>query len=81
MRRARPSVRPQHHGIFLFMKTTQPLATHTVGKARVAIYPTDADMGAAAAVQAASLIRDAIAERGGARIMVGTGNSQRTLID
>jgi glucosamine-6-phosphate deaminase len=63
------------------MTTTQPLATHTFGNARVAIYPTDADMGAAAAVHAASLIRDAIAERGGARIMVGTGNSQRSLID
>jgi glucosamine-6-phosphate deaminase len=63
------------------MTTLQPLATPIFGKARVAIYPNDADMGAAAAVQAASLIRDAIAGRGGARIMVGTGNSQRTLID
>ena len=62
-------------------KSSQSLATHAYGKARVAIYSTDADMGAAAAVQAARLIHNAITERGGARIMVGTGNSQRSLID
>jgi glucosamine-6-phosphate deaminase len=63
------------------MNTTSPLVSYTVGKAHVAIYSTDAKMGAAAALAAANLIGETIAARGLARIMVGTGNSQRSLID
>lgn len=46
------------------------------GKARVQVYPSPKAMGEAAARQAAEIIREAIAERGKARIVVATGNSQ-----
>jgi glucosamine-6-phosphate deaminase len=55
--------------------------TKRVDQAKVTILPTDEAMGAAAAGHAAHLIRAAILEQGHARIMVGTGNSQRSLID
>jgi glucosamine-6-phosphate deaminase len=58
-----------------------PLATLSFQKARVTIHPTDAEMGAAAADLAAQIIRATISEHGSARIMVGTGNSQRSVID
>jgi glucosamine-6-phosphate deaminase len=43
---------------------------------RVLVYPTRAEMSAAAAHHAAASIRDAIAARGGARLVAATGASQ-----
>jgi len=47
----------------------------------VSIFPSGRALGAAAAADAASLIRAAIQARGWARIMIGTGNSQLETID
>jgi glucosamine-6-phosphate deaminase len=44
------------------------------------IYPSSVELGAAAAHRAAMLMRDAIAHHGSARIIVGTGNSQKEVI-
>jgi glucosamine-6-phosphate deaminase len=51
------------------------------GDARVAVYRSAASAGAAAAVQAARLIRSAIAKQGRARVIGATGNSQIPLVD
>ena len=50
------------------------------GNAQVRIYETMDEMGKAAAKHAASLIREAVQQRGEARIMVATGNSQVAVI-
>ena len=57
-----------------------PAAFH-VGSARVRLHRDRGSSGAAAAVTAAAIIRDAIATRGSARIMVATGNSQLAMIE
>lgn len=46
------------------------------GKNTAFVFPNAAEMGAAASVQTAKIINQAIAEREEARIMVATGNSQ-----
>jgi glucosamine-6-phosphate deaminase len=51
------------------------------GKAKVEIYPSARALGKAAAEMAAQVIRSAITERGRARVIVATGNSQIPLID
>ena len=53
----------------------------TVGTAEVEVYATKADAGAAAAHAAAEIMRRALAGRGRARIIVGTGNSQEELVN
>lgn len=50
------------------------------GRNTAYIFPTPAEMGEAAAVQAAKIINQAVAEREEARIMVATGNSQDDFI-
>jgi glucosamine-6-phosphate deaminase len=52
-----------------------------VDSARVQIYPSQQDLGAAAARRAAELINRAIESRGRARLIVATGNSQVPLVD
>jgi len=52
----------------------------TVGTATVEVYPTKAAGGAAAAGQAAGIMRAALAQKGRARIIIGTGNSQDEMI-
>ena len=51
------------------------------GNARVGIYSNRQTMGLAAAADAAAFIRKTVQERGRARIMVATGNSQLDVID
>jgi glucosamine-6-phosphate deaminase len=51
------------------------------GNAAVRVFENRHLMGLAAAADAAALIRKAVADRGSARIMVATGNSQLDLID
>lgn len=51
------------------------------GNAHVGIYSTRQAMGLAAAADAAAFIRKTVQERGHARIMVATGNSQLDLIN
>jgi glucosamine-6-phosphate deaminase len=57
-----------------------PLREFPVDKARIYIYPSKRDTSLAAALEVASLLRSALAQRGSARIIVGTGNSQDDLI-
>ena len=58
----------------------EPLAGFQQGNAWVVIFANPDDLGRAAATQAASVINNAIQQRGRARIIVGTGNSQDRLI-
>jgi glucosamine-6-phosphate deaminase len=51
------------------------------GRARIHIYPSRSELGAAAAARAAQLIRDAIAKHRRARVIVATGNSQLPLVE
>jgi glucosamine-6-phosphate deaminase len=57
-----------------------PPTQRNYGNARVGIYSTRQMMGLAAAADAAALIRKTVQERGQARIMIATGNSQLDLI-
>jgi len=57
-----------------------PLRSFQVDKARVYVYPSKLETSEAAAAEAASILRDALAKRGSARIIVGTGNSQIDMI-
>lgn len=58
-----------------------PLRTFQQNQAIVQIWPSSAELGKAAASEAGDIIRTAISQRGQARIIVGTGNSQLDLIN
>ncbi|MCL5743657.1 MAG: glucosamine-6-phosphate deaminase [Acidobacteria bacterium] len=57
-----------------------PLREFIVDQARVYIYQTKPQTSEAAALAASAIMRSALAERGSARIIVGTGNSQEDMI-
>lgn len=59
---------------------TTPDQSLQYGKAKVRIFATREELGRAAAQDAAAFIRHAIVERGSARIMVATGNSQLDVV-
>lgn len=59
----------------------QPLSERRVDKLRVAIHADIASMGRAAALQARQHIQTAIEERGSARIILATGNSQLAFLE
>lgn len=63
------------------MSHSGPLREFISGKAKVEIYASASALGRAAAEMAAQVIRRAIAERGRARVIVATGNSQIPLIE
>ncbi len=60
--------------------TSNPIYTTTVGQLPVTVYRTNEALGAAAAAEAAAVIRAAVRERGVANIIVATGNSQLTFL-
>lgn len=60
--------------------TVQPVKEATYDQLRVSIYLDNETMGRAAAEAAAAIIVQAIAERGGANIVLATGNSQLTFL-
>jgi glucosamine-6-phosphate deaminase len=62
------------------MTTAEQPAALKFGTAQVRIYPSREALGAAAAADAARIITNAVRERGRARIIVATGNSQLELI-
>jgi glucosamine-6-phosphate deaminase len=62
------------------MMQKSPLRFFQADKARVYIYQSKRDTSEAAALEAAALLRSALAKRGSARIIVGTGNSQDDMI-
>ena len=56
------------------------IRTFQAGNAQVHVHPDADALGQAAATDAAAIIRDAIAQRGEARLVIGTGPSQDTVI-
>lgn len=58
----------------------QPIRTLQYDQLPVAIYPSNAALGAAAAQAARAVIQAAIAERGAAYVILATGNSQLTFL-
>jgi glucosamine-6-phosphate deaminase len=63
------------------MSHSGPLREFPCGNAKVEIYGSASALGRAAADLAAQVIRSAITERGRARVIVATGNSQIPLIE
>ena len=61
--------------------TVQPVRESVVGVLPVVQYATNADLGAAAAAEAAEILRSAVAERGVANAILATGNSQLTFLE
>jgi glucosamine-6-phosphate deaminase len=60
--------------------SAQPIRQAQYDQLRVAVFADNAALGAAAAVLAAEAIREAIAERGIANVILATGNSQLTTL-
>ena len=60
--------------------TTQPLHATQIDQLPVSVYATNEALGAAAAAEAAEIIRAAVAARGVANIIIATGNSQLTFL-
>lgn len=58
----------------------QPVQRLRVDRMQVLIYPTEADLGDAAAAHTARIISERVAEHGSARIMLATGNSQLAFV-
>ncbi|MEV5500329.1 glucosamine-6-phosphate deaminase [Nonomuraea fuscirosea] len=58
-----------------------PLSRFTADSLPVEVYASEADLGRAAALRAAAIIRDAVRRRGAARVVVATGNSQYAFTD
>jgi glucosamine-6-phosphate deaminase len=63
------------------MSHSGPLREFPCGNAKVEIYGSASALGRAAADLAAQVIRSAVTERGRARVIVATGNSQIPLIE
>lgn len=59
----------------------EAIATMQFNKVNVQIFRSGAELGAAAAMQAGTVITEAIQDHGRARIIIGTGNSQQNLVD
>ena len=57
-----------------------PLRDFIVDKARVYVYPTKQETSVAAALAAATILRNALSRQGSARVIVGTGNSQDNMV-
>ena len=64
----------------LFMTHREQLQDFRVGAARVRIFESRESLGMAAALEAAGAIASAVKEKGHARIMVATGNSQLDVV-
>ncbi len=60
--------------------STQPFHTTQFDRLPVSVFATNEALGAAAAAQAAQIIRAAVAARGGANVILATGNSQLTFL-
>ncbi len=59
----------------------QAIRNFQVDKARVCVYSSAREAGEASGREAADLLRSALAQRGSARIIVGTGNSQIEMVN
>lgn len=59
----------------------KPIRETQYGALRTSIFATNEELGAAAAAEAAEIIRAAVAERGVANAILATGNSQLTFLN
>jgi glucosamine-6-phosphate deaminase len=62
------------------MNNVEPIKTAQYEQLPVAIYGSNQELGQAAALEAREIIKQAIAEKGGANIILATGNSQLTFL-
>lgn len=62
------------------MNSVEPVKTTTYDQLPVAIYESNEAMGRAAALDAREIIKQAIADRGRANVILATGNSQLTFL-
>ncbi|WP_026876522.1 glucosamine-6-phosphate deaminase [Jiangella gansuensis] len=60
---------------------SQSITQFNAGALAVEVHPSAADLGRAAASRAAGILREAVAARGSARVVVATGNSQFAFTD
>jgi glucosamine-6-phosphate deaminase len=60
--------------------SSEPVSSIQVDQLPVSVYATNAALGAAAATEAAEIIRAAVAARGVANVILATGNSQLTFL-
>lgn len=60
---------------------TQPIRETHFGALPVSVYSTNEELGAAAAVEAADILRTVVAGRGEANVILATGNSQLTFLN
>ena len=60
--------------------TITPLHETKLDDLRIGVYRTNEELGAAAAEEAAQVMRRAVEDRGGATIIIATGNSQLTFL-
>ncbi len=58
-----------------------PLHTFTLDRLPVRVYPSNRDLGQAAAIEAAAILGQAIRARGQANLILATGNSQLTFLE
>jgi glucosamine-6-phosphate deaminase len=63
------------------MNSIKPIKTNQYEELPVAVYENNEAMGRAAALDAAEIIKQAIAEKGRSTIIVATGNSQLTFLE
>ena len=61
--------------------TSEASLNTKVGTLPVTVYQTNEEMGSAAALEAAAIIKAAVEEKGAANIIIATGNSQLTFLE
>lgn len=60
---------------------TDPILSTTIDSLPVSVYQSNAEVGQAAAAEAAAIIQQTIQERGHANVILATGNSQLTFLE
>jgi glucosamine-6-phosphate deaminase len=61
--------------------TTHPILSTTIDALPINVFKTNADVGQAAAADAAAFLKQTIQERGQANVILATGNSQLTFLE
>jgi glucosamine-6-phosphate deaminase len=60
---------------------TSPILSTTIEALPISVYKTNAEVGQAAAADAAAFLQQTIQERGHANVILATGNSQLTFLE
>lgn len=61
--------------------TTKPILSTTIDALPISVFKTNADVGQAAAADAAAFLKQTIQERGQVNVILATGNSQLTFLE